>query len=359
MLLKLVGEADRDVKHHVISLTTEGTLGPAIEAVGGQVTPLKLKGWREAATALPRISNLLQGLHPSLVQGWMYHGNVAASLATTLGRKSWPVAWSIRCTIGTFEERRLTKMLVRASALLSGQPRMILYNSQAAQQQHEAIGYAKHGKVLGNGFDLNRFAPDAETRNVMRARLGIIDQRPIIGYVGRLAPIKDLPTFFSAMARVARKYPDVAVVALGRDLPRAHELLPESRADLAFLGARLTLLPEQSDVREWYRAFDICVLTSLAEGFPNVIGEAMASGVPCVSTDVGTCRLVIGQTGRLVAPKDPAALGAAIANLLSYPAETLRVMGLAARARITEHFSIASITHAHEAEWRRLASSEV
>jgi glycosyltransferase involved in cell wall biosynthesis len=89
------------------------------------------------------------------------------------------------------------------------------------------------------------------------------------------------------------------------------------------------------------RALDVLVSASAyGEGFPNVIGEAMASGVPCVATDVGDSAVVIGDTGRIVPPKDPAALAAAIEAMLDLPQEELHELGRRARARIEAEFSI-------------------
>lgn len=358
MLLKLVQNAAPGVNHHVISLTGEGTLGPRLRAAGGHLTALNLKGPAESFFALRRIAKIMRDSEPNVAQGWMYHGNLAASLATILSRRRWPVAWGIRCTIDSFEEKWLTKKLVKAGILLSRQPSAIFYNSSAAKLQHEEIGYAKVGKVVANGFELARFVSAPAIRGQMRARLKLGPEQPLIGYVGRMAPIKDLPTFFGAMAKVAQKRPDIAVVAIGRDIPLAHEMLPGSKADLDFLGNRLTLLPEQRDIHDWYQAFDLAALTSAAEGFPNVLGEAMAAGLPCVSTDVGGCREVIADTGRLVPARNSDAFAAAVLELLNISGDSLQNLGERARLRVAEHYSIDSVVRAQEAEWRRLQASE-
>lgn len=354
MLLKLIGASQGRVTHHVISLTGPGTLGSRIERAGATVTALHLGGPLQSLLALPRLATLLKRTNPSLVQGWMYHGNVAASLATLLTGARWPVAWGIRCTIEAFVEKAFTRILVRASAWLSSQPRAIFYNSAPALTQHEAIGYARRGSVVANGFEMDKFAPDPQARAAQRARLGLSPKQPVAGYVGRLAPIKDLPTFFAAMARAAQARPDLAVVVIGRDLPRAAEALPEARADIDALGRRLTLLPEQSDVHSWYQAFDVAILSSSAEGFPNVVGEAMASGTPCVSTDVGDCPSIIADTGRVVPVATPDAMAAAALDILALSPEERAALGARARARIQAYYSIEAVAQQHEEAWKRL-----
>jgi glycosyltransferase involved in cell wall biosynthesis len=351
MLLKLIEQSQGRVTHTVISLTGMGTLGERILAAGGRVTALNLRGPFQMLFALQRLARVLNQSRPDLVQGWMYHGNIAASLT---GHR-WPVVWAIRCTIGTFKEKLLTRFLVRVGALLSSQPRAIFYNSAAARVQHEAIGYARHGLVLPNGFDTDRFMPDAKTRAAFRGRIGASPDRPLAGYIGRLHPIKDLPTFFAAMAQAARARPDLAVIAIGKDLPRAAEILPETRPDIEFLGDRLTLLAEQADVRGWYQAFDVSILSSFAEGFPNVLGEAMSSGTPCVSTDAGESRAIIADTGRVVPVKDVAAMTGALLEIVNMAPDERAALGKRARARIDAHYSIQAVTAQHEDAWARLA----
>ena len=357
MLLKLVCETQGAIQHSVISLRCRGTIGPQIEAVGGQVIALDLHGPLQSLMGLLRLRALLRQLQPDLLQGWMHHGNVAATLGSLLSGRRLPVAWSIRCTIDIFRERLRTKLLVRASPLLSGNVGLIIYNSAPAQAQHEAIGYAKRGIVLGNGFDTAKLSPDAAVRDSMRRQYGIAEDQTVIGYVGRLAPIKDLPTLFAAMAKVARERSDAAFVAIGRELPESAALLPQTRADIEALGDRLILLPEQTDVRPFYRMFDLFVLSSSAEGFPNVIGEAMACALPCVATDAGDCRAIIADTGRVVPIRAPDALAAALLELLGLAPQARAEMGTQARARIEKDFSIGSIARAYEAGWRRLVAA--
>lgn len=357
MLLKLIRETQPRVQHSVISLKGRGTVGSQIEAAGARVISLNLSSVWQSVLALFRLRTLLGELQPDLIQGWMHHGNVASSAAKLLWGSRIPVAWSIRCTINIFEERLRTKLLVRASPALSAAAELIIYNSTPARTQHEAIGYAKRGIVLGNGFDVRPAVADASLRKDMRRKFAIPEDRVVIGYVGRLARIKDLPTFFAAMAQLARMRPEITIMAIGRDLPRAPALVPEIRPDVEALGDRLLLLPEQTDILPFYRMLDVFVLSSLAEGFPNVIGEAMACGVPCVSTDAGDCRTIIGDTGRVVPIRTPSALADAICGLLDLTPQTRAEIGLHARRRIEGNFSIGSIARAYETEWRRLVKA--
>jgi glycosyltransferase involved in cell wall biosynthesis len=114
------------------------------------------------------------------------------------------------------------------------------------------------------------------------------------------------------------------------------------------LEANARLLGRRDDVPRLIAAFDIATSSSLGESFPNVIGEAMACGVPCVVTDVGDSAMIVGDTGRIAPPQNPQALAQAWRELLALEAEERMRMGQAARARVQEHFDLAMIVKRYE-----------
>jgi glycosyltransferase involved in cell wall biosynthesis len=91
-----------------------------------------------------------------------------------------------------------------------------------------------------------------------------------------------------------------------------------------------------------------CLSSGWGEGFPNVLGEAMACGVPCVATDVGDSAHVLGDTGRVVPPRDPEALAAAWKSLLAIPRGVRQTLGERGRQRVIEHFSLEAVVHQYE-----------
>jgi glycosyltransferase involved in cell wall biosynthesis len=100
----------------------------------------------------------------------------------------------------------------------------------------------------------------------------------------------------------------------------------------------------------------MATLSSFGEGWPNVVGEAMACGVPCVVTDVGDACAIVGETGRVVPPADPEALARAWAELLAFPEEQRRALGAAARERIAAYFSLEQVVERYQALWEELAA---
>lgn len=346
------------VSHTVISLKDAGTIGPQLEALGVPVFALDLASAWLAPPALIRLRALVRGAAPDVIQGWMYHGNLAAALARRWAPGNAALAWNVRhCLYDLSYEKPLTRWVIRANRALSRRPAVIVYNSELARAQHEAFGFSKDtGCVIPNGFDVERFRPDAAARRTVRAELGIPEEARVIGHVGRLHPMKDHVGLLRALAPVLARHGDVHIVLAGRDVTAGHPALAPGLAPLP--ADRVHCLGERSDVAQLMAAMDIAVSSSYSESFPNVLGEAMACGVPCVATDVGDSASVIGDNGRVVPPGDPQALGDALEDMLSLPAEQRTAIGRAARERIEANYSIRAVAARYRALYEELAAGD-
>ena len=111
---------------------------------------------------------------------------------------------------------------------------------------------------------------------------------------------------------------------------------PTNNKNIIFLG-------QQSNIHNLMKMFDLLCLSSKAEGFPNVIGEAMSSGIPCVTTDVGDAKDIVGETGWVSPPSDPVSLANCLDNALKNRHKQLRVYGKIARKKIINQFSIEEV----------------
>jgi glycosyltransferase involved in cell wall biosynthesis len=171
--------------------------------------------------------------------------------------------------------------------------------------------------------------------------------------VARFDPFKDHATFFSAARMLLRRVPNVVFVLAGKGLTPAN---PWVVAQLdGELRPRVRLLGEYSDPARLLTGLDIATLCSLTEGFPNSVGEAMSAELPCIATDVGDCRLLLGDASQLVPPRDPAAVAGAWLGLVLAGADVRRALGAAGRARIRENFSLGSAVDAYESLYTDLA----
>jgi len=232
---------------------------------------------------------------------------------------------------------------------------LIIVNSAAGLADLKAQGYpAGKMRLIYNGFDAGAFRPDAAARSVERAawRLGAEDF--VVGMVARLDPMKDHDTFLNALARLAPRHATLrAVIVAEGSLAERRRL--ERRAGELGLADRILWSGRRDDMAALYNALDVlCLPSAFGEGFPNVVGEAMSCAVPCVVTDVGDCAALVGDTGKVVAPRDPVALAAALERLLGAPAAERRALGAAARERVVAMFSVTRLVDETEAALGKL-----
>ncbi len=348
MLLKLCSKLDRRrFEPCVISLSDKGLIGPRIEALGIPVYALGMRPGRPSLTGFLHLRKLVLALRPDLIQGWMYHGNLAASLVARSGS----VVWGIRQSLYVLnKERVLTRWVIRLSALLSRRyPRAIVYNSRTSARQHETFGFDTFRMcIIPNGFDTLIFRPDENARINIRQELGLNDHVILIGLIGRYHPMKDHRNFLNAAALLCKEFPDVYFLLVGCEVTRDNPALSAMIAEFG-LSSRVFLLGERKDIPQLNAALDIASSSSAwGEGFANVIGEAMSCGVPCVVTDVGDSPWVTGSTGKVVPQRDPIALAAAWKSLIMLGQAERQSLGIQARRRVIEKFSLESVVKQYE-----------
>jgi len=291
-----------------------------------------------------------------LVQGWMYHGNLAASVARLFSRIRAPLLWNIRATPDDIlHDKASTRAVIRAGAVLSRLPQRIIYNSRRGALQHAAIGYfASSSVVIPNGFDCEIFKPSLEARLRLRQELGLRADHILVGLIARFHPMKDHATFFRAAALLSARHPNVHYVLAGHRIEPGND---EIQAMLKASGVtdRVHLLGERRDMPAINAALDIASLSSSSsEGFPNVIGEAMASGVPCVVTDVGDAAWLVGEMGRIVQRGNPAALAAAWNDLIAEGPDARRAIGARCRERVVSEFTLNRVANKYADLYRDL-----
>lgn len=332
----------------VLCLGGPGIWGPRLQAAGVPVVCLDLGARRPLAT----LSAFRGATRPAAILGWMYHGNLAAY---ALGR-AWgvPFAWNIRATWdpGGFG-KGATRAVMELNRILSASPRRILSNSHEAVRDHKAAGFAGDWDVIPNGFELERFRPDPAARAAFRGSLGLGETDLALGMAARLHPMKDHAGLLRAWEQVGGSHPRAHLLLAGTGLTPGAPL---------FEGApwrdRIHLLGEQGDMPAFQASLDVAVLSSAyGEAFPNALGEALACGVPCVATDVGDSREIVGQAGRIVRPRDPGALAAALQEVLGLGREARRALGEAGRRRMEDRYSIQAIGDRYGAFFSELADS--
>lgn len=359
VLFRLATYPGADVEHVVVSLTDEGIYGERLRAAGVAVHTLAMKRGRVSLGGFLALRSLIATTRPDAVQTWMYHADLIGGLAARLAGVR-AIAWGIRNS-GEHLERssRSARLVLRACALLSGRiPKAIVCAAQKSAQRHADKGYDRERMVvIANGYDLSRYAPNDEARQQVRAHWGLPQDVPAIGCVARWDPLKDHANLLRAVAALVRDGRDAGLrcVLIGRGMDPANTELA-SLIDRLGLRDRLVLAGPSDDVPAAMNGLDLHVLSSCAEGFPNVVAEAMACGVYCVVTDVGDAAFIVGDAGVVVPPEQPEALARGIETALCEVASRGRMRaGEAGRARVLENFDLARMVQSYIAVWRRIS----
>lgn len=359
MLKRLIeaSSARGEYRHKVVSLTDIGTLGGQMAAAGVPVRALGMRSAAHMPRALLALRKLISNEKPDVVQTWMYHADLLGGLAARMaGNRN--VMWGVRTTDVEANGSRVTTVLMRLCSMLSTWiPKVIVCAANAARRVHARHGYDdKRMLVIANGFDLSRLRATAEERTALRAACGLRNDQLVIGLLGRYDPAKDQENFVRAAGVVANAHQNVCFLLVGRGLDASNQQLARWIADTGHAD-RFMLLGERSDVAVCLSAMDVFCLSSRTEGFPNVVGEAMAMGLPCVVTDVGDAAFLVADTGIVVPKEDSAALAEGLETLIAMPADERAALGRRAKERIVAEFTIDRTRERFESIYRSMSTT--
>jgi glycosyltransferase involved in cell wall biosynthesis len=334
-------------RHVVVSLQEGGSIASELKASDIEVYSLKMKRGLPSPLAMVRLVRLLRRLRPDVLHCWLYHAclmGVAAGRLAGVPR----VVWGLRSANPSLcGYSASTRAVVRFCAVLSALADTLTVNSQASRKVHQNWGYAAAGmRVIPNGTDVQRFVPDAGARASVRAELGLSRDSVLVGLFARYTSMKDHATFLRAAKLVQPRHPRVRFLMAGDGITRDNgslaRLLQENSMEQAvyLLGAR-------RDLPRLTAALDVSCLSSWSESFPNVVVEAMACAVPCVVTDAGDTRFIVGDVGFVVPPSNSQALADAIGAVLDMPAAERGALGHRLRERVLAEFSLQKMVTAY------------
>ena len=356
MLLKVIERLSPEFSPYLISLAPVKEIGARIRSMGVPVESFDMAPGKLNLAAFWRMKQRLGEIAPDVVHTWMYHADLMGGLAARLAGVP-AVGWCIRhSNLSPNENKQLTLAIVKACAWLSRSiPDMILCCSDIARQVHVGVGYANEKMlVIPNGFDLSLFKSDPSARLSLREELGVASEAPLVGLIGRFDVQKNHIGFIEAAAQLHEQRPDVHFVLAGSEIDESNRALARPIA-AAGLSQVMHLLGPRHDVPRLMAALDVLASSSIGEAFPNVLGEAMACGVPCVVTDVGDSAFIVGDTGQVVASRDMLGLARGVRELLALPRAERQELGGRARMRVAQQFEIGVVVRRYEDFYRYLA----
>ncbi len=358
MLLRLIQSSQSNPKfsHSVISLTDIGKVGQQLEASGVDVVALNMTSIFDVLRVLNKLFKIIKLRQPQIIQTWMYHADLLGGMAARLAGKR-NIIWGIRGTSIPQRGLSTTRLVVSLCSLLSHWiPALIVCCAKSARNAHSVLGYDQRKMtVINNGYDLKPFNISPQAREQSRVSFGFNKNDIVVGTVGRFDPLKDYGNFIRAASEVVRCNRNAKFLMVGRGLNTNNDIL-QQWIEKTGLKDRFVLAGEREDIPYCLACLDIFCLSSISEGFPNVVCEAMASGVPCVVTNVGDAAGIVADTGIVVAPGDSVALADALMSLLGKDECERSELGTLARKRIEAHYSIECATANFEAWYAHLVS---
>lgn len=341
----------------VFSLSDEGAVGAQLRKAGVPVLALNMRKRPLAPGPILRLSRELKAFDPDIVHTWMYHADLVGGIAARIAGLR-PVVWCIRQGhLDPRHQKKSTIFVMHTCARLSRLiPDHIVCCGETAKRNHAQFGYdSARMRVISNGFDTQIFRPNREARYRIRAELGIDEDAVVCAMIGRFAPQKGHDILFAAAVELLKKIPNMVFLLAGYDVAAKNPVIVSWLTDSMFRD-RIMLLGPRTDVPSLLAASDIGVSSSHSEGFPNAIGEAMATGLPCIGTDVGDTARLIGSAGIVVPPGDAQALAAAITSVAALSKGERRRLGEMARQRIAAEFEIGEIVNQYRAFYESIAS---
>ena len=282
---------------------------------------------------------------PDVFYSFLTVSNIFATVLRVFS-PSTKIIWGIRnANYDKVAENWSTLVAFKVEKFLSFIPHAVICNSYRALEEIQNKGYPKDRcLVVPNGIDVERFKPCPVARDKVRESFGIKNNDVLIGMVARWDPVKDHGTFFDAINIIKEKYSNIRVLCVGnggRDRFERVQKIAEDKNLLEFIN----WVHGSSSPQDYYSAFDLSVSTSLSEGFPNVIGESMASNIFQVVTDVGDSAFVVGGEGRVIEPGNPEDLSKTLMQIIDKELFKMHK----SRERVLNNFSINQVNNLNEA----------
>jgi len=354
-LLTLLQTLDRrEFEPVVVSFYSKGTLFSEFINNNIPVQSASKNGRWDIVLFLIRLVKIIRNEKPDIVVSYLVAANLLAVLLKPI-LKPGKIVISIRHSFLRKEDYDwLSALLYAVEDRIARWSDLIILNSFVGARQAHERGISKDNMVvIPNGINTIQFHPDVGLRKKKRAKLNIENESIVVGLVGRLDPVKNHIGFIEAASLLKDEAPQVRFLIIG-DGPEEYRQVLSQNIQESCMEDRFQLIPAEIDPVTIYNAMDICVSSSIGEGFSNVIAEAMACEIPCVVTDVGDSACIVGQTGRVVPVGDTRTLAEAILSLVNMEPGERQKLGQQAREKIISEFSIEKMVVSTMQEFEKL-----
>jgi len=333
------------LQHIVISLKDEGVIGKQLR--DGKAVRLYCLNLHKSIAGVWRLYKILRQEKPDVLQTWLYHADLMGLIVGKLAGVP-RIVWNIRCSnMELSQYSRVTAFVVKILKVLSRFPDAIVTNSQSGQEVHTKLGYKPRRWIrIPNGIDTDLFRPNPLLGKELRRTFDIPEDAVVVGMLARVDPMKDHATFFKAMETLSQANETLYCVIAGKGTEET--VWP-------IMPPRLRRLGVWGNASEFLNSLDIMVLSSaFGEGFPNVVGEAMACEVPTIVTNVGDAAVLVQTPEQIVSPQDIDGLTLALKRLLGLSSQERKAIGQKSRERVLSSFSLPIMKQKYELFYQSL-----
>ena len=335
---------ESSLQHIVISLKDEGVIGKQLR--DEKEVRLYCLNLHKSIRGVWHLYKILQQEKPDVLQTWLYHADLLGLIVGKLAGVP-RIVWNIRCSnMELSQYSKLIGFVVKILKTLSRFPDAVVTNSQSGQDFHEKLGYKPRQWVqIPNGIDTNLFQSNPLVGKELRRSLNIPENAVVVGMLGRIDPMKDHSTFLRAMKTLSQSNENLYCVVAGKGT---------EEATWPIIPPRLRRLGVWENASEFLNSLDIMVLSSFGEGFPNVVGEAMACQIPTIVTDVGDAAILVQAPERIVSLRDVDGLTLALRRLLALSSQERKAIGQKSREKILSSYSLPIMKQRYELFYQSL-----
>lgn len=359
-LSRLVSGMDKEKYNTcVVSMIKPGPVGDLITKSGIAIYSLDIPQGKISLNGFLKFIKILHQFQPDILQTWLYHADLLGLIAGKLtGVRS--ILWNIRCSAMDIKESPLmSKVVTKICAILSPIPNAIIANSKTGIKDHQNLGYRpREWFLIPNGIDTSVFKPESTYRAIIRREFGLNEKNIVVGLVGRLHLQKDHPNFLHAASIIHKDNKDIIFFIVG-DGPDNYKNELLKLANSLSIEKNIIWAGSRHDMPQIYNCFDCLVLSSAyGEGFPNVIAEGMASGIPCISTNIGDASEIVETMGTIIPPGNPKILADSILELLHKSEEEKKQISLLSRLSIIEKYELAKMINIYSSYYEYIFSRQ-
>lgn len=341
MLTKLVtNNTNKEVEMIIITFLYSTYFVKEIESAGVKIYALNINKGILGPFNILKVFKIIYLEDPKIIQTWMYHADFLGVLLKPFFPNK-KLIWNIRhSNLVKGADKITTIVLANILSRLSFVPASIICGSNAAYLSHQKIGYrSEKMTIIPNGFDTNLFAPNYDIKKSVLGEIGVPSDDLVIGHIGRENKVKNQASLIEAFAKLSDKRKNISLVLIGKGLKNKYQWHPNVNNN-----KKIIILDEVPNVERYLKAFDLFVLSSFSEGFPNVLGEAMASGVPCISTNAGDSEYIIGNSDLITEDASVISLYKKMDYWINLSDSEKEYLRRNSRNRVIDLFSIDKIT---------------